>query len=145
MKIVQLKSSEYKRAKKILDEARYPAFVGVMYFQKIARNGGAFVAMIDDTDAGCALVNVGQCSLQVLAVHRNYQKRGIGKAMVDFLMPNWVRSLESAIPFFESMGYEPVGEYYPGKKFRTRVMVRRDLLSLAGRLQASFESKTDTH
>jgi hypothetical protein len=54
---------------------------------------------------------------------------------MDYIKINWVRAVESAVPFFEKRGYTRVGEWKQGRTLRTGILVRTSLISLAGRLR----------
>lgn len=134
------------RCKRVLTIGRHPTFVGRDMVARNAVNGGCVAFVVGDVDAAVALINVRQNSLLVLCVVPQMRGRGLGAETVRFLKPNWVRALESAVPWFEQQGYRKVGGWKQGRSLRTHVMVRESLLSLGGRLRgrlAENRSATD--
>lgn len=84
-------------------------------------------------DLACAVINPRLNSLLVLNVVPSHRSHGLGRAVVAYLQCNFARVLESAVPFFETCGYAPIGKLKRGNSLNTQVMVRRSLLTLAGR------------
>jgi GNAT superfamily N-acetyltransferase len=120
----------------LLNVGKHPVFVGEEMVSRNAVNGGLWFAV--DTvgvDIGVALIDPKYSNLLVMSVHPQARGRGIGKHIVRFLAPNYIRSVESAEPFFAALGYVAVGDYFQGRKLRTRILVREDVLRLAGRLR----------
>ncbi len=132
------RSSEYDRAKKILNAGRHPTFVGRDTVCRNALQGGLIFAAIDDADAGVAVVNVRTSTLLVLCVHPKYRKAGLGAALLEFLRPNFARVVESAVPWFARNGYIQLGDYKQGRSLRTAIMVRGGLTELCGRLATIY-------
>lgn len=99
-----------------------------------ASNGGLIFFQVDDQDCAVTLTNPRISSLLVLSVLPSFRGQGIGAHCVEYLRPNFIRALESAVPFFERLGYIGFGTWKKGRTFRTRVMLRANLRGLAGRL-----------
>lgn len=62
-----------------------------------------------------------QFQLRGMAVLQEYQKRGIGEALVKFAENNstsrngkliWFNAREIAVPFYEKLGYKIIGEHF---------------------------------
>lgn len=139
-----LRSSEYARFKRVLNAASHPTFIGRETYGRNAREGGAFVFRLGGNDVAVALVKPRHGVLLALSVARAAQGRGVGRFALLFLVPNWVRAVESAVPFFERLGYVCVGAPKQGRRLVTRVMVRSELRSLAGRLQRLRTPQAET-
>lgn len=129
---------DYERAKRILNIGKHPTFVGRGLVEKNAINGGLLFFIVDGVDAGVAVVNPRRSVLLVMNVAPCARSIGLGSSMLRFLKPNFVRAVESAVPWFEMRGYKSIGEWKVGRKLRTRVMVRESLISLAGRLRSAI-------
>lgn len=82
-----------------------------------------------------ALIGIRNGTLLVLNVLPMHRGIGLGRKFVNFLRPNFARVLESAVPFFEGCGYKSIGKLKQGRSLRTQIMVRSELIGLAGRLQ----------
>lgn len=134
------RQTEYARLRHILNRGKHPTYIGSDMTAHAAKNGGLFFFLVDGADAACALVNPSYNGLLVLCVIPSHRKSGLGSAIVRFLKCNWVRALESAVPFFTRLGYVSVGAIKKGRTLRTQVMVRQDLIGLAGRLSRFFEA-----
>lgn len=74
-------------------------------------------------------------ALNVLPAHRGH---GLGSAMVRFLIPNFVRCIESKIEFFERLGYIRIGKMKTGIRLNTQIMARAALFDLAGNLKKAW-------
>ena len=127
---------DYKAFKKALDKSRYPTFVGRNMYSRCASNGGAFFYVFNDNNIAVSLINPHHGVFLALGVIREHQSHGLGKAITNFLAPNFVRVIGKNIPFFEALGYKSIGEPKQGIKLKTQLMVREKLLSLAGRLSS---------
>jgi GNAT superfamily N-acetyltransferase len=130
---------EYDRAKILLNAGKHPTFVGREIIARCARNGGLLFFVVEDKDAAVAAINTRKNVLLVLNVHPKYRGRRLGQHIVEFIKPNFVRAVESAVPWFERLGYVSVGIWKMGRSLRTRVMVRSSLRTLAGRLRSRLE------
>ncbi|MGH9525657.1 MAG: hypothetical protein ACRD2F_03205 [Terriglobales bacterium] len=133
---------DYRRAKALLNAGRHPAFVGPGMVARAAAHGGLLFAVAGSgarrRDAAVALVNPRNSTLLVLNVHPRRRGGGLGAAFLDYLRPNFARVLLSAVPWFQRRGYTPLGDPKPGRRFSTQVMVRRELIALAGRAASGF-------
>lgn len=125
---------EYRRAKRLLDQGKHPTFVGRDTVTRQARQGGLLFARADDRDVAVAVVNVRRQVLLVMNVHPDWRGTGAGSWFLEFVRPNWVRAVESAVPWFEQRGYTPIGALKHGRALNTQVMVRSGLMELAGRV-----------
>lgn len=90
-------------------------------------------------DVAVAIVNPALNSLLVLNVTPDHRSHGLGAAIVKFLQCNFVRAIESAVPWFERQGYTPRGSLKQGIRLKTQVMVKSSLLTLAGRVSRIFQ------
>jgi GNAT superfamily N-acetyltransferase len=107
-----------------------------------AKNGGLLFFVLDGRDAAVALVNPRISSLLVLCVAPELRGQGVGRQAMEYLRPNFVRALESAVPYFERLGYVGFGAWKMGRSLRTRIMVRDEIRRLSGRLR-QLESHPD--
>jgi GNAT superfamily N-acetyltransferase len=105
--------------------------------QRFARNGGLLFFCVASHDVAVAVINPRLSVLLVLNVHPDHRHHGLGSAILTFLCPNWVRSVQHVAPWFERHGYVRVGSPKQGRRYLTQIMVRRTLLTLAGRISAS--------
>lgn len=120
--------------KSLLNRGRHPTFIGRDLFAAAARNGGVFVFEYAGGDVGGAIVNARLNVLLVLNVSAEHRGHGLGSAMLRYLQCNFARVLQSAVPFFERNGYRSVGEPHDGNRFKTQLMIKSSLLTLAGRV-----------
>ena len=90
--------------------------------------------MFRDRDVAVAIVNPAINCLLVLCVHPEHRGHGLGGALLAYLQCNFARVLESAVPFFARNGYQAIGEPHSGKSLKTQVMIKSDLIPLAGRV-----------
>lgn len=134
MQIVLGRPNEYARAKRLLNRGKHPAFIGRQTVERNAAQGGLLFAQIAGQDAAVAVIGIRNGTLLVLNVSPDYRGSGLGHKIIDFLRPNFARVLESAIPFFESCGYRAIGKPKQGRSLKTQIMVRSELLGLAGKL-----------
>ncbi len=134
--------SSYRRAKALLNAGRHPAFVGPNMAARCAAQGGLLFAVIgrgaNARDAAVALVNVHNSTLLVLNVHPSCRRAGFGAAFLQFLRPNFARVVTSAVPWFQRQGYTALGMPHCGHRLQTQIMVRQELLGLAGRAARRF-------
>lgn len=124
--------------KRVLNAGNHPVFVGRQMFAAAARNGGAFVVEYGGADVATALVNPRLNSLLVLNVCPEHRGHALGAAIVRYLQCNFARVIESAVPFFVLCGYEQLGEFKQGNRYRTAMMIRSKLRLLAGRISTIF-------
>ena len=132
----------YARAKSILNAGRHPVFIGPNMVARSARQGGLLFAVVRrgqiPRDAAVALVNVRTSTLLVLNVHPHFRGAGLGSKFLEFLRPNFARVLATTVPWFQQRDYAPLGEPRMGRSLLTQVMVRQELLGLAGRMARHF-------
>lgn len=133
------RASDYKRAKKLLWVGNHPTYVGPNMLKRHARNGGLLIFQVDDKDAAVAVVNPRLNVILVLNVHPNHRGHGLGSAIMRFLRPSWVRSISEFVQWFERQGYVVVSDPKQGRRYETRLMVRQELLTLAGRIAKLYE------
>jgi len=126
---------DYKIFKRILDQGNHPAFIGRDTFERNAVQGGALIYEFENEPAACSLIGIHFGSLVALNVSKKHRGHGLGQAIVNFLMPNFARVIEDRISFFEKCGYVKIGDLKNGITLKTQIMVRQNLIGLAGRLQ----------
>jgi GNAT superfamily N-acetyltransferase len=134
------RETDYKRAKALLNRGRHPTFIGPELVERQAKQGGLLFAQVDGKDAAVAVINIHLGSLSVLCVLPEHRNCGLGTAFLRYLSPNFARVTESAVPWFERNGYEKLGEMKQGRTLKTQIMVRRELLGLAGRVRRVFSA-----
>lgn len=126
---------DYPRMKQILNRGRHPTFVGRMSVARQAIQGGLLFCQVEGQDAGVAVINVRQSTALVFCFLPSYQGQGLGTAFMNYLRPNFARVITDMVPFFEQrLGYTSIGEPKQGRTLRTQIMVRTELLTLAGRV-----------
>lgn len=134
--------SAYPRAKSLLNAGRHPVFIGPNMVARSARQGGLLFAVVrrghHSHDAAVALLNVRTSTLLVLNIHPHFRGVGLGSSFLEFLRPNFARVLATTVPWFQQRHYSPLGEPQMGRRLLTQVMVRRELLGLAGRVAQYF-------
>jgi GNAT superfamily N-acetyltransferase len=135
LQVVLGRPDEYERAKRLLNQGRHPAFIGRGTVQRNAIQGGLLFAQVHGQDAAVALIGIRNGTLLVLNVLPAHRGAGLGRKFVEFLRPNFARVVESAVPFFEGCGYKSIGKSKQGRTLKTQIMVRSELIGLAGRLQ----------
>lgn len=133
--------NEYRRAKKLFDLGRHPTFIGHTMVERNARNGGLIFFVFDGQDVGVRVLNARTAVGLALTIHPDHRGHGLGTAILKYMMLNYVRVLESAVPWYEQRGYCCVGEWIQGRKLRTRVLVREGLFDVAGRVAALNQSR----
>lgn len=113
---------DYSRAKKVLDRAKHPGFVGRELYFRCATTGSATIAILDGEDSGVALIAKGK--LHAMSIIRAAQGHGVGTALLKHTKPQWVNAITDRIPWFEKRGYSPVGGAKPGLngKLATQLM-----------------------
>ena len=121
---VSLSLDDYDRAKKILNKAKHPGFVGRELFHRCASRGQVCVAMQGDQDVGVAMIAANK--LQALSVVVSAQGGGVGAALIDRLKPQWVSAIGDRVGWFEKRGYVAEGAARVGQngKHSTQLMKR---------------------
>lgn len=121
---VLLNPDEYDRAKKILNAAKHPGFVGRELFFRCATKGRVCVCVVDSEDAGVCFVAADK--VQALSVAVKHQGRGVGQALMAHLKPRFVNAIGERVGWFEKIGYAPVGAAKVGQngKHITQLMER---------------------
>ncbi len=128
-------SEDYNTFKRILDVGKHPALIGRDMMQRNANNGGALFYDFNGEHIAVSLINPHLGVLLALNVVPAHRSHGMGRSIIKFLMPNFVRAIESKVSFFEAMDYRRVGKLKKGQTLNTQVMARTALFSLAGKLQ----------
>jgi len=98
---------EYERAKKILNAAKHPGFVGREAFFRCATTGAVTVAQIDDQDVAIAMV--AKNMLKALSVVTRAQGSGVGKSILAHTNPRFASVIGDKQSWFEKLGYRAVG------------------------------------
>ena len=132
------RESDYAAFKKLLDEGRHPAFIGKSTMTRNASQGGAIFYEFAGQRIAVSLVNPRYGILLALNVHPSHRGHGLGAAIVRFLIPNFVRAIESKCEWFESLGYRRIGKMKRGISLNTQVMARVALFDLAGNLRKAW-------
>lgn len=104
---LRLGVDDYDRAKRVLNAARHPGFVGRELYHRCATTGICCLAVRDGIDLGVALVT--KDKLQALSVARVGQGGGVGSALMAEVKPRWVSSILERVAFFERLGYTKIG------------------------------------
>lgn len=133
-RLEQGRAADARRAKRALDVGKHPAYLSVARLESASRKGGVFYAVFDGMDLGVAVIRPAVSSLTALNIHPEHRSHGLGGALLRWVAPNWARVIESAVPWFEQHGFEAIGPPRQGRRHKTFVMVRSDLIRLAGRL-----------
>ena len=127
---------EYQRAKRLFNQGRHPAFIGRDTLARAASQGG-LLFLRDDAggrDIAVALIGMRNGTLLAFNVHPDYRAFGVGSWFLRYLTPNFARVVEFAVPWFERNGYVRLGALKKGRSLNTQIMVRRGLLTVAGKL-----------
>lgn len=128
------RAQDYPAWKKLLDLGRHPAFIGRTTMSRNAANGGALFYLVHQRPVAVSLVNPHFGILLALNVLPHHRSHGLGTAIVQFLMPNFVRAIETKVPYFQKLGYRPIGPLKRGISLNTQIMARAALFDLAGKL-----------
>ena len=96
---------------------------GPMAFQRYITNGGGFWFHFQGVPVGVGILNPRLSSLGALAVAKEHRGHGLGKAIVEFLQPNFVRAVEDKVLYFENLGFVPVGKMKKGIRLNVQVIV----------------------
>jgi GNAT superfamily N-acetyltransferase len=132
------RAADYAPWKKILDAGRHPAFIGKDTMMSNATNGGALFYELDGFAVAVSLINPHYGILLALNVRPEHRSHGLGAAIVNFLVPNFVRAIESKVEWFERLGYKRIGKLKRGISLNTQLMARAALFSLAGNLRKAW-------
>jgi GNAT superfamily N-acetyltransferase len=132
------RASDYPAFKKLLNAGSHPAFIGKNTMMRNSINGGALFYDLDGEAVAVSLINPHYGILLCLNVRKEHRGHGLGAAIVNFLMPNFVRALENKAPWFESLGYRRIGDLKRGIRLNTQVMARAALFDLAGKLTKAW-------
>jgi GNAT superfamily N-acetyltransferase len=127
--------SDYAAFKKVLDRGRHPAFIGRDNFANASANGGALIYHFEGEPVAVSLINPHYGVLLALNVDPAHRSHGLGRAIMNFLVPNFARVIENKVKWFESLGFVKLGKPKKGISLKTQIMVRARLLKLAGRLK----------
>lgn len=103
-----------------------------------ANNGGALFYELDGAAVAVSLINPHYGILLALNVRPEHRGHGLGDAIVKFLVPNFVRAIESKVEWFERRGYKRIGKLKRGISLNTQLMARAALFSLAGNLRKAW-------
>jgi len=138
-----LGAGDYERAKKVLDRAKHPGFVGRELFFRCATNGGCIVAVRAGQDVGVALVTKGK--LQALSVVQDAQGGGVGRALMGRTRPKFVNAIGEKIGWFEKLGYKCVGAPRVGAngKHSTQLLELVEPEKLSGSPPAAKDTPTE--
>jgi GNAT superfamily N-acetyltransferase len=139
------KEETYRRVNRFLTRNKHPTYIGRSTMASAGQNGGLFIFRRGIEDVAIAIINPRLGVLQVLNVAKEFRSKGVGDAVLKFLKPNFVRAIESAVAWFERRGYKPLGKWKQGRRYRTRVMVRENLITLVGRIWKVFGNGTNSH
>lgn len=131
-------TADYDRFKRTLNRGRHPAFIGRGTVDRNARGGGLIFITVGGEDAAVALVNPYNSTLLALNVAPGHRGHGLGGAALTYLRPNFARVIDDKVDWFVARGYVSVGEPKLGRSRFTQVMVRGELMGLAGRVAAQF-------
>jgi len=129
---------DYKPFKRVLDIGKHPAFIGRGTFTNCCTNGGALFYFYDGSAAAVSMISPRLGSLGALNVHPSHRGHGLGSAIVRFLVPNFIRAIDDKVPYFQRLGYVPVGKPHKGISRLTQLMVRECLIGLAGKVAKAF-------
>lgn len=130
LSFVSLGTDDYDRAKRVLNAARHPGFVGRELFFRCATRGTCTIAVMGGSDVGVALVS--NDKLQAMSVIRAAQGGGVGGALLAHVKPRWVNAIIERVPWFEKRGYRTVG----GPRASQRGSTATQLLELVGEIPA---------
>lgn len=131
---------EYARVKTLFNAGRHPAFMGPNQVDRMIALGGVWFASLDGVDVAAAIVHPRRSVLIALNVSPKHRGHGLGSVFLRYLAPNWARVIEDRVPWFEAQGFQSVGQLKQGRALRTQIMVRSDLIGLAGRLDARLSA-----
>jgi len=133
--------NEYDAFKKILNAGRHPTFIGREMYGRNCQNGGALFYDLDGKSIAVSLINPHFGILLVMNVRPEHRSHGLGNAILDFLMPNFIRAVEDKVDWFEKRGYRSIGDLKRGRSLNTQVLARSALFDLAGKISRVFSSR----
>lgn len=139
------RTDEYKRAKRVLDLARHPTFVGRSTVLRAAQDGGLLFYRFADQDVAVTVINARNSTFLSFSIVAAHQSHGLGTAILEYLRPNFARVITDHVAWFEKRGYLSIGEPKVGRKFKTQVMVRAELRELAGRVRHAVGDSCHCH
>jgi GNAT superfamily N-acetyltransferase len=126
---------DYKEFHQILSRGKHPSFIGRDIFYNKAKNGGCLLFKFKDEITAVSIINPHYGCLLVLNVIPRHRGHGLGRAIVNFLMPNFARVVEHKVDWFKNCGYIPIGKMKKGVSLKTQIMARKELFTLAGRIK----------
>lgn len=132
------RASDYSAFKRVLDRGKHPAFIGRDSFTRNSTNGGALFYELDGEAVAVSLINPHYGILLALNVSEAHRGHGLGGAIVNFLVPNFVRALEDKAAWFEARGYRRISTIKRGIRLNTQLMARSALFTLAGKLRKAW-------
>ena len=135
------RSNEYDAFKKILNAGKHPTFIGREMYGRNCQNGGALFYDLDGKPIATSLINPHYGILLVLNIKPEHRSHGLGNAILNFLIPNFIRAVENKVEWFEKRGYRRIGQMKQGRTLKTQVMARSALFDLAGRVSRLFSSR----
>lgn len=127
IEFVNLGADDYDRAKKVLNKAKHPGFVGRELFYRCATSGVCCIAILEGVDCGVAMI--AKEKLQALSIISSVQGKGVGSALMRRLQPKWVNAIAERVSFFEHLGYKSFGAPKVGQngKHATQLMERGEI------------------
>lgn len=135
---------DYAGFKRELDRGKHPTFIGKKMFERYAMNGGAIRFVSEDgACVAVVLINPRNSCLQALNVSPRFRGSGIGSEIMDYLIPNWVRAIDSKKEWFQRLGYKQVGQPKQGRQLKTWIMVREKLITLAGNISIALSTTSN--
>lgn len=126
----------------MLDTGNHPAFIGEQCFQRNAENGGCLFYLLRDQPIAITIINPRKGILLAMNVHPDHRGHGLGGVILQFIIPNFVRALDSKVEWFEKRGYRRIGLPKKGITLKTQLLAREALFHLAGNLRAAFHQNS---
>ena len=114
IEFVNLGADDYDRAKKVLNKAKHPGFVGRELFYRCATTGVCCVAVLGGVDCGVAMV--AKEKLQALSIVASVQGKGVGTALMRRLFER--SDARHAIELVKLARGKAVGMRFYGRKRR---------------------------
>ena len=122
----------------MLDRGRHPAFIGRGPYGSSVKQGGVWIYRYAGKDVATSLINPRLNCLNVLSVMPDHRSHGVGSTILRLLNPSFIRSTAGAVPYFEQRGFTVIGKRYKGRSLTTRIMVKKALFGLAGRISRIY-------
>lgn len=138
------READGKEFKRYADKWGYPTFLGPSVLNRSAKNGGMFFFEVDGECVAVFLANAINSTGLALAVDPTHRAHGMFRTVMEYVRPNFVRVIDKFVPLFTRIDYRPLGEPKQGRKFKTQVMVRGELMELAGRV-AQLKPECNCH